>query len=613
MLNTCRLFCFIGLLAGHSLATQAPSLDQEFNDILWNTARHIDYYYIEKVSPDTLFQAGARGLFRALDPDSDYTLSSGDTGLTQHFTTLLQIARTIDANALYPVGADTLIRFGLAGMLETLDPYTVFMEKRYLDSFNIHTKGHYGGLGFKIQTVYPDSAIAVWSLLHSDTPAARAGVKSGDLIIAIDDSSTKYMSVGDAADLMRGEPGTSVTLTLERAGASQPIKKTITRERVQMNSVAYHTLFPDSTGYIKLTGFQYKKSSQEVRQALTGLLSREVKRLIFDLRGNSGGYLQEAVEIVDLFLPKDRLVVFTAGRAYPDTVWHITKEDALIGDTPLVVLVDHESASASEIVAGAVQDWDRGLVLGMPTVGKGSVQQPFRIGDKAELKLTIAAYFTPSGRSIDKRMRKDSTLVDSPDKPYYTQTLGRIVHGGGGITPDVHMEGRKATPLYYQLRGWRRSKDARFFHFTRQQPVLHPDLKPDFRADQKTLRAFRKFVEERGFEYISEAEAHLDELEKIAHQDEYKKLEKTVNRLKKEIDKVEEQHWKDNEELILWKLTFDILEKVHGTTAAEAYNATVDPVLARARAILADPQAYEEWFKKPKIGLQEDQTATDSP
>ena len=598
MLNLIVLFVILA-----TSANGQASIDREFDELLLATAHHVQRLYIEEVSPDSLLAAGVRGLFNALDAHSNFEVSNHRDDWRGSFSTFREIARAVDSKAYYAVPADTLVRFAIAGMLDVLDPYSVFMESRNLANFNIHTKGHYGGLGFRIQTVYPDSAIAVWSLLHSDTPAARAGVKSGDLILAIDDSTTKHMTVGDAADLMRGKPGTPVMLTLARAGSPDTLTKQIFREIVQVRSIPYRTLFPDSTGYIKLTGFQHNKSNVEMQEAIAGLKEAGMKRLILDLRDNGGGYLQEAVKIADLLLPKDRLVVYTAGRAFPDTTWYVTEADEAIDDSPLVVMVNQGSASASEIVAGAVQDWDRGLVLGTTTVGKGSVQQTYKIGDRAELKLTMAAYYTPSGRSIDKRMRKDSTLVAGREKwEYRTRTLGRIVRGGGGITPDVPIEGRRLTHLFNQLRGWR-TLDSKFFHFARMQPSLHPEIGLDYRADDTTLREFREFVEERSFDYVSEPEAYLSGLEKIAVKDEYRKLEKSVHRLKKEIDKVEEQHWQESSELLLYKLTYDTLEKTHGVRAAMAFDVSIDPQVQRAREILANPPAYESFFNTPEIGI----------
>ena len=453
-LSILRISLLLALVASASDLRAERSVEDEYTALLWKTAKTIHEYYVEDVPPDSLVQAAARGIFNALDPASEYTFNAlvqfdGENTkrqLNHRFYALMRIAQAIDEKAFYPVAADTLIRFGIVGMMEILDPYSVFLEKRNLDNFNIQTQGKYGGLGFRIQVVYPDSAIAVWSLVHDQTPAALAGVKSGDLITAINNTSTKGMSAGVAADSMRGEPGTSVTLTLERADRPTSFDLTIERQEVQMNSVSLATLFPDDTAYIKLDSFQ-KGSSREMFNAILELEEQGMQRLIFDLRGNGGGYLEEAVQTADLFLPRDRLIVFTASRV--DTIRkYFTHEDAVLHDTPLIVLVNHQSASASEIVAGAIQDWDRGLVLGTTTVGKGSVQHIFEIDDRAELKLTMAAWHTPSGRSIDKRMRKDSTLVRGYDKEFKTLLLERIVRGGGGITPDIEVPGRSGqSPL----------------------------------------------------------------------------------------------------------------------------------------------------------------------
>ncbi len=591
----------------------APSIDQEYKDVLWPVAQRIHEYYFEEISPDTLMQAAARGLFAALDPASDYEIDTDAMDASAHprkllanrFTTLMQVARSLDQQAFYHTPADTLVRFGIAGMMQILDPYSVFLEKRNLDNFNIQTQGKYGGLGFRIQVVRPDSAIAVWSLLHEDTPAARAGIKSGDLILAIDGESTKEMSAGDAADKMRGEPNTPVTLTLRRAGVDDPFDLSIIREEVTMGSIAVDALFPDSTGYVKLDRFQ-RNCSVELRDALLSLREQGMKRIIFDLRGNGGGYLDEAVEIVDLFLPEERLVVFTAGRAFRDTTKYLTSQPALFADEPLIVLVNGQSASASEIVAGAIQDWDRGLVLGSTTVGKGSVQQVVQIDEHSELKLTMAAWHTPSGRSIDKRMRKDSTLVSDPATAFHTKILERIVRGGGAITPDVSGSTRKGNRLWWQLNGFS-SLNNQFFYYARQYRVTHPELTPEFRADDATFAEFRAFAQQRDFEYVSEAEAHVNELEEMAQGDDFEELEDPIANLIDKIDRVEEKHWEENRELILWRLTYAILEKAYGVRQAEDYNATVDPQVLEARQILATPDDYEHWFQVEEIGIGNDE------
>ena len=607
-----RILLLLSLVLPMAEARAERTVQEEYRSLLWTIALRIHQLYFEEVHPDTLMQAATHGLFNAMDPGSEYTLRPEDLPdiedrdhlLRDRFSTLMQVAQAMDENAFYQVTPDTLIRFGIAGMMEILDPYSVFLEKRNLDNFNIQTQGKYGGLGFRIQVVYPDSAIAVWNLLHDQTPAARAGVKSGDLITAINGTTTVGMSAGTAADSMRGDPGTPVTLTLKRADRKTPFDLAIVREEVHMNRVSLTTLFPDHTGYIKLDRFQ-QGSSREVYDAIVQLKDQGMQRLIFDLRNNGGGYLQEAVQIADLFLPKDRLVVFTAGRAFQDTSKYFTEHDAELLDEPLIVLVNGQSASASEIIVGAIQDWDRGLVLGATTVGKGSVQQVVHIDDKAELKLTMAAWHTPSGRSIDKRMRKDSTLVNGSARQFKTRLLERVVSSGGGVNPDIEVPGRKGNRLYGQLNGFY-TLNNQFFYYARLYAFQHPELTPDFVADKEDLAAFREFAENREFEYISEAEAHVKELDKVAEGEEYKRLEKTLNRLIDEIDKIEEKHWDENEDLISWRLTYDILEKAFGIQAAEAYNVTVDPQVREARHIIADPAAYEMWFQKREIGVKEE-------
>ena len=591
------------LLVGFAFGEERETrVETQVRDYLVPVVRHLQKFYFDEVPPDSLMRAGVDFLFHALDPGSDFTWSGEGGSWEDNFARLERILHTLDRKAFYFVGAATLVRLGIEGMMLMLDPDTVFMEKTNLDNFRIDVQGEYGGVGFRIQVIRPDSAIAIASLLHDKTPAALAGVKSGDIIIAIDDSATTHMSASDAANLMRGAAHTPVTLTLLRAGVEEPLKITIVRKQVHIDGVSYSSMFPDSTGYIRLLKFQ-KHSASEVDSALVGLMDRGMKRLILDLRSNSGGYLHEAVRVADLFLPKDRLVVFTAGRAFEDTSKYFTSKEPRFGEGPLLLLVDRGSASASEIVSGALQDWDRALVLGQPTVGKGSVQKTASIGEDAELKLTVAAYFIPSGRSIDKRMRKDSTLVAMSDQEFRTRRLGRIVHGAGGITPDIPAPGRKRTSLFRQLEGWR-TADSKFFRFSREYPVNHPELTPEFVAGDPVFQEFREYVDAQEFSYVSNLESRLLYLEEmVAEEEEQRTLEKPLGRLKEEIDKIEEKHWDADAQLITWRLTFDILEKAFGMKVAYAYDTAVDPQVRLAREIIADPERYDSYFRRIEIGL----------
>ena len=494
ILRISLLFTFV---ASASDLRAERSVEDEYKALLWKTAQTIHQYYFEEVHPDSLVQAAARGIFNTLDPASEYTLNgraqvdgeSTTRQLNHRLYTLMQMAQAIDEDAFYPVTADTLIRFGIAGMMEILDPYSVFLEKRNLDNFNIQTQGKYGGLGFRIQVVYPDSAIAVWALVHDQTPAALAGVKSGDLITAINNTSTKGMSAGVAADSMRGLPGTSVTLTLERADRPTPFDLTIERQEVQMNSVSLATLFPGYTGYIKLDSFQ-KGSSREMFNAIVELEEQGMERLIFDLRNNGGGYLEEAVHIADLFLPRDHLVVFTAGRAFQDTARYATREDALLHDTPphrlgqspvRFGIRDRRRCRSRLGPRTGAGDYDRGQ-------GIRSAGRPHRRPRRAQADHgRLAHAFGP--------LHRHSACARTPpscagyDKAFKTLRLERIVHGGGGIVPDMEVPGRSGSRLYGQLSGFY-NLNNQFFYYAREHRLNYPDLTPDFVVGPEDLGCF---------------------------------------------------------------------------------------------------------------------------
>jgi carboxyl-terminal processing protease len=527
------------------------------------------------------------------------------------FHRLQQVADHIRHNYHEEIADERLARAGIDGMLGALDPYSQYLEREPLSRFIMATKGEYAGLGCRIQQVYPDSVIGVSLLLHADTPAARAGIRSGDLILAIDDSTTKGMVAATAAELIRGTAGSQVKLLLKRTGMEEPFELRVERAPVHMSNVEFKTLFEDKTGYVKMDAFR-QDSGEECKAAVSALMTEGMERLILDLRGNGGGLLSQAVVVADLFLPEDHLVISTIGRASSDTTHYYTQGPSAIGDRPLVVLVDNHSASAAEIVAGAVQDWDRGLVLGMPTVGKGSVQEVITISPNAELKLTTAIYILPSGRSIDKRMRRDSSLVDTDEKVFKTRRQERTIYNRGGLDPDIIVEGREVTPLFEQLWGW--SGDHTFFHFSSHYGTQGQDLSAAFRADKNTLKAFRQFIEGRDFEYISPIEVRYQHLEEAAEEDELKKLSKSLKKIKEGIDRIEEKHWNKNEALITWKLTYDILEKNIDLDAALSYETSVNPFIQRAREVLNNGQDYGEWLANGEIGKkpEEEEAAQES-
>ena len=301
----------------------------------------------------------------------------------------------IQNNFVDNVSDSVLMQNAIKGMLQGLDPHSSFFTPDQYKNFLVDMKGEYGGLGMTIGM--RNETVTVISPFE-DTPASRAGIQPGDMIIKIDDTITTGMDSEGAAKLMKGQPGTSVTLVILRKGEDKPLEVTLTREIIKLKSVRFQTVNGD-VGYIKLNTFQ-EKSGDEVKNALQELKKEKVKGIILDLRNNSGGALSEAIIVSSLFLPVNKNVVITKDRSEKDTILATKSFAYREQNLPLVVLVNEGSASASEIVAGAIQDHGRGVILGTTTFGKASVQTLLELRNGAAMKLTTARYYTPSGRSI---------------------------------------------------------------------------------------------------------------------------------------------------------------------------------------------------------------------
>ena len=355
------------------------------------------------------------------------------------------------------LGETDLYQKATRGMLEQLnDPYSVLLTGDDYKALTEQTSGNYAGLGIQIDV--RDGWITVVAPLP-ETPAERAGIETGDQIIEVDGKSTEGWKNDEAVKALRGEPGSRVGITIRRAGITDPIKYRLTRAQIHMRSVPPGTLFDSGVGYISLNPVS-ETSAEELRQEIGGMKVKGMKSLILDLRGNPGGLLDQGVKVADLFLDTRQEIVATRGRARGSTKEFFDEARQVWPDLPIVVLVNDGTASAAEIIAGALQDHDRAVVVGAPTFGKGLVQTLFPLGEGVALKLTTARWFTPSGRTI-QRIAKDEedqatqaamavvsdTVLGAPDKeatdsalkerPIFHTDAGRVVRGGGGIVPDL--------------------------------------------------------------------------------------------------------------------------------------------------------------------------------
>lgn len=438
--------------------------------------------------------------------------------------------------------AGELYRMAIDGMLQELgDPHSVFMTSKDYEDLRVQTQGEYGGIG--IQIAQRNGWTTVLAPLPG-TPGERAGLRAGDAIIEVDGESTRGWSEDEAVKNLRGPRGSKVEIKVARPGVDDPIPFSITRAEIHLESVTTAYMLPGNVGYVQLNVFS-ESSLEEVRTTIDGLRAEGATGVILDMRGNPGGLLDSGIEITDLFLERGQLIAETKGReprqnqrAYASTA------DAYPG-LPLVVMVGPNSASATEIVAGALQDHDRALVLGRTTYGKGSVQSLYQLPDNNWLKLTTARWYTPSGRSIQRpygidaehAVELDTMQADSiGDRPEYQTTSGRTVYGGGGITPDIIVNPDTLTTseqLYLRSLQAHGSKyfETRFA-YALQVTRSNPDLAPDFTVTDAMVRGFYDALQQAGITVEREAfdEARTLIARELAYEIAYAKFGQAVAR-----------------------------------------------------------------------------------
>ena len=385
---------------------------------------------------------------------------------------------------------EVFTRSSINSITENLDPYTSFLVEDQQYSIELLTDGKYGGVG--IQLGYRNKEMTVISPM-SESPAQKAGIMSGDIIKKIDDSEVKDMTFNDAAAKIRGKKGTKVKLTVKRFGEIENIDFILTRSSIDVKDISYSGLISPTTGYIKLNRFS-RFASRDFQKELVSLSKNDIGQLIIDLRDNTGGLLSAAVNILDMVTDKDLPLVSTKGRTKESNRSFYSKRNPIISnDVRIVVLINQGSASASEIVAGAIQDLDRGIVIGEKSFGKGLVQTAYEIDKKRTIKITTARYFIPSGRFIQKRDYIDSKfLMNKADEDSLFKTMnGRTVYGNGGITPDSIVIDKKMEMISTQF--WR---NGYFYSFAQENKFLY-DSFSDVQKDKELFNKFNKYLDKR--------------------------------------------------------------------------------------------------------------------
>ena len=452
--------------------------------------------------------------------------NKGNENVIEDLATFAKVVEKVKSYYVDEVDTHQLIQDAIDAMLSDLDPHSQYLSGLDYEDLKVNTEGIFGGLGIFIS--FRDNFPTVISGIEG-TPADRAGIQSGDQIVEIEGESTEGWAVEKTVRHLRGQAGTAVRFKVTRPGLGDPIEYNLVREKISVESVTYSGMFGD-VGYVKLSNFS-KSTEQELHTALTDLETQGMKTLVLDLRSNPGGLLQAATGVSELFLDKDKLIVYTKGRYVQNNQKYYAGQTRKHTGYPVVVMVNGASASASEIVAGALQDWDAALVVGQTSFGKATVQTVFSLSDSQAVKLTTARYYTPSGRSIHKDEksvereletaasesypgdgRETTDLTKAPgtsavgkssaveagadtSRTVFRTSGGRLVYGGGGITPDVEFEPQNYAELERRL-----ERDGLFFTFAVNYSTKNK-VPQNFEVTDEILASFKGLLKEKGFKY----------------------------------------------------------------------------------------------------------------
>ncbi len=488
-------------------------------------------------------------------------------------------------------------------MLEGLDPYTVFITESQIEDVKLMTTGEYGGIGSLIQYFEGKTQI---SEPYEGFPAAKAGLIPGDIFLEINDIDVTTKNSNEISELLKGTPGTTVKLKMQRPGDKEPYVKELKREKIKIDNIPYSTVFDNGIGYAILSQFT-KDCASELKEVIIDMKKKhELKGFILDLRGNGGGLLNEAVDIVNMFVPKNKLVVYQKGKVPENNYNHYTQHEPLDLDIPLVILVNEGSASASEIVSGSIQDFDRGVIVGQRTFGKGLVQNIFPMSYNTQIKVTVAHYYLPSNRCIqevDYSKKKKGNVADTLAKAdtlgkVFHTANGRVVYEGHGIQPDVKIEPTMASTITMHLY----AKNL-FFKYANKFYREHKSIKSpkDFKITDAIYEDFMQFVKDEGFTFTSESENEIKNLEKIAKAEGY--LEEIQPILDQVVATIEVEKTKDlidNRKEIEEMLETEIVSRYYyqkGRIIAALDN---DPELEKAFEVILNQEEYNDILKGTK-------------
>jgi carboxyl-terminal processing protease len=493
-----------------------------------------------------------------------------------------------------------LMKTGIEGMLESLDPYTNYIPESDIEDFRFMQTGQYGGIGALIRTMDKKIVIAE---PYEDSPAQKAGLEAGDVIIEVNGKSAEGKNTEDISKILKGQPNTEVKLVLRREGVDKPIEKTIMREEIKVKSVPHYEMLNNEVGYIKLNQFT-DKCTEEVQTAFKELKEKKgMKALVLDLRGNPGGLLNEAVSLSNLFVEKGQLVVSTKGKVKEWEKTYKAANQALDMEIPLVVLVNSGSASASEIVSGTIQDLDRGVVVGQRSYGKGLVQTTRPLSYNTQLKVTTAKYYIPSGRCIQaldySHRNEDGSVGKVPDSlmKKFTTKNGRVVYDGGGVLPDIVLE-----PVAYSQIARALTNKNMIFNFATKYKREHPTIPSvkEFQITDELFTEFTTYISDKDYEYSTRSEDVVKKFKETAEKEKYfNDVEKEYEALKAKLNRNKDEDLVTFKDEIKELLKEEIVSRYYYQKGRVESLLARDPDVNEALSILADKGKYSSLLASP--------------
>ena len=523
--------------------------------------------------------------------------------LSKNLEIFNSLYKSLNLHYVDTIPLNKMVKAGIDGMLRNIDPYTVYIPAEKEEDFTLMTTGEYAGVGAII--TQRDSAIYI-NEVYVDMPAYNAGLRAADKIVSVDKTEiTKKHTTSQVSEMLRGIPGTEVKVGILHPKETKVKYYNITRKQIYINPITYYNVVADSIGYINLSSFTDNCSS-ELKKAYLELKDRGIKGLIIDLRNNGGGLLREAINISNFFLPKGEVIVSTKGKNESENTSYKAHNNPIDTDIPLVIMVNDESASASEIVAGAMQDLDRAVIVGNRTFGKGLVQGTFPVAYDGKLKVTTAKYYTPSGRCIQainytqKEGEKSDVIPDSLTTEFKTKG-GRIVRDGRGITPDVkYTHKNDADSLSRAYFCYELMLQNICFDYATEFTLKNPTIGSvkDFSISDSTYNDFKEFVKSKNFKYENASEKKLKDLiETIKKENYYEESKDILDSLEKKLEHTTDveldKFRKDVSEL----LSAEIVKRYYFSKGEAEQYLKSDEVLDLSIEILNDPKRYNEILK----------------